>query len=118
MSPSAAMGTYEFTTHVAAPPETVFDLWVSLDRMAEWVEGVTKVTDVTGPSDQAGTRYTVWFGWMRSPTQIVAAEEGGGREVAGERVERDCPYCAERILARARVCRFCGRDVEPVVQGA
>ena len=51
-------------------------------------------------------------------TQIVAAEERGGREVAGERVERDCPYCAERILARARVCRFCGRDVDPVVQGA
>jgi uncharacterized membrane protein YdbT with pleckstrin-like domain len=29
------------------------------------------------------------------------------------RVERDCPYCAERILARARVCKHCGRDVAP-----
>jgi uncharacterized membrane protein YdbT with pleckstrin-like domain len=28
-----------------------------------------------------------------------------------EREERDCPYCAERILAKAKVCRFCGRDV-------
>jgi uncharacterized protein YndB with AHSA1/START domain len=74
MSPSAAMGKYRFTTHIAAPPEKVFDLWVSLDRMAEWVEGVTKVTDVTGPSDHAGTRYTVWFGRMRSPTQILEAE--------------------------------------------
>ncbi len=29
------------------------------------------------------------------------------------REERECPYCAERILARARVCKHCGRDVEP-----
>jgi uncharacterized membrane protein YdbT with pleckstrin-like domain len=33
---------------------------------------------------------------------------GGGRE------ERDCPHCAERILARAKVCKHCGRDVVPV----
>jgi len=24
-----------------------------------------------------------------------------------------CPYCGERIRREARVCRFCGRDVEP-----
>lgn len=30
------------------------------------------------------------------------------------REERDCPYCAEPILARARVCKHCGRDVEPL----
>jgi hypothetical protein len=47
---------------------------VDLDRIAEWVEGVTKVTDITGPSDRAGTRYTVWFGRMRSPTQILEAD--------------------------------------------
>ena len=29
------------------------------------------------------------------------------------RVERECPYCAERILAKAHVCKHCGRDVEP-----
>jgi len=28
----------------------------------------------TGPVDQVGTRYTVWFGRMRSPTEIVAVE--------------------------------------------
>jgi uncharacterized membrane protein YdbT with pleckstrin-like domain len=28
------------------------------------------------------------------------------------REERECPYCAERILARAKVCKHCGRDVE------
>lgn len=30
------------------------------------------------------------------------------------REERDCPYCAERILKKARVCKHCGRDVVPV----
>ena len=43
---------------------------------------------------------------MPSP---VAAGESGPRE------ERDCPYCAERILARAKVCKHCGRDVEPLI---
>jgi uncharacterized membrane protein YdbT with pleckstrin-like domain len=54
-------------------------------------------------------------------SQIVDLDERRGREPAaalasgaGEaRVERDCPWCAERILARARVCKHCGHDVEP-----
>jgi uncharacterized membrane protein YdbT with pleckstrin-like domain len=33
-------------------------------------------------------------------------------EAAGAGHEtRECPFCAERIKARAKVCRFCGRDV-------
>jgi uncharacterized membrane protein YdbT with pleckstrin-like domain len=52
-------------------------------------------------------------------SQIVDLDERRGREPAaalaggaGEaRVERDCPWCAERILARARVCKHCGREV-------
>jgi uncharacterized membrane protein YdbT with pleckstrin-like domain len=48
-------------------------------------------------------------------SQIVAHDERGtGRAAPAERVERECPFCAERILAKAKVCRFCGRDVEPV----
>jgi uncharacterized protein YndB with AHSA1/START domain len=68
------MPTYTFTTHVAAPIEVVFDLWTNLDRMREWVGGVTRVTDVSGPVDQVGTRYTTWFGRMKSPTEVVEAE--------------------------------------------
>lgn len=51
--------------------------------------------------------------------QIVELEERRGaaapRAIAGgaARIERDCPFCAEPILARARVCKHCGRDVEP-----
>lgn len=54
-------------------------------------------------------------------SQIISQEERRGSQhgtpapaSAGDpRVERDCPYCAERILARARVCKHCGRDVAP-----
>jgi DNA-directed RNA polymerase subunit RPC12/RpoP len=27
---------------------------------------------------------------------------------------RECPYCAETIKKKATVCRFCGKDVEPI----
>jgi uncharacterized membrane protein YdbT with pleckstrin-like domain len=55
-------------------------------------------------------------------SQVVAFEERRGAHPTGAakaepdtgRVERECPYCAERILARARVCKHCGRDVVPV----
>jgi membrane protein YdbS with pleckstrin-like domain len=54
-------------------------------------------------------------------SQIIAQEERRGSQPSGQladpkepRLERECPYCAERILARARVCKHCGRDVAPV----
>jgi len=68
------MSYYRFSILIDAPAERVFDLFMDLDRMREWVGGVRQVTDRTGPVDQVGTRYTVWFGRMRSPTEIVAVE--------------------------------------------
>jgi len=32
-------------------------------------------------------------------------------EGAAERIERDCPYCAERILVAAKLCKHCHSDV-------
>jgi len=29
---------------------------------------------------------------------------------------RDCPFCAETIKSAAILCRFCGRNVEPIVE--
>lgn len=66
------MGTHRVTTLVAAPPERVFAAWTDLDRFPEWIGGVTRVTDRVGSIDQAGSRYTVWFGKMASPTEILA----------------------------------------------
>ena len=52
---------------------------------------------------------------------VSAAEEeraavafGGVAPLGVPRDERDCPYCAERILTRAKVCKHCGRDVAPL----
>jgi uncharacterized protein YndB with AHSA1/START domain len=68
------MAEHRISIDIAAPPDSVFQLWMDLDRMPEWVGGVTRVTDVTGPMDVAGTRYTVRFGPMKSPTEILEVE--------------------------------------------
>lgn len=65
---------YTFSVHVAAPPEHVFELWTSLERMGEWVGGVTGVSDVSGPVHRVGTTYVVHFGRIRSPTEILEVE--------------------------------------------
>lgn len=70
----AGMGRYRFTQEVAAPPEVVFDLWTDVDRLKEWMGGVTRVSDVSRPLDRIGAGYTVWFGRMASPTVVLEAE--------------------------------------------
>lgn len=44
---------------------------------------------------------------------IEAAGEVEGKEDAHSTIrdEIDCPFCAERILRKAIVCKHCGRDV-------
>lgn len=68
------MATYRLSTHVKAPRERVFELWIDVDRWPEWIGGLTKVTDRTGPLDEKGTRYTNWFGSMKSPSEVLDVE--------------------------------------------
>jgi uncharacterized protein YndB with AHSA1/START domain len=68
------VGHHRFVVHVGAPREQVFDLWTDLDRAHEWIEGLTRITDVTGPVTTAGTSYTVWFGRLRSPTEVLEVD--------------------------------------------
>jgi uncharacterized protein YndB with AHSA1/START domain len=68
------MATYRTVARTAASPGRTFDLFTNLERMHEWVGGVTKVTDVSGPVARAGTTYSVWFGRMRSRTEVLEAE--------------------------------------------
>ncbi len=44
--------------------------------------------------------------------QVTGGEAVGIAALGEPRDERDCPWCAERILTRARVCKHCGREVE------
>jgi len=48
--------------------------------------------------------------------EVGLSPHDGARLAAGFRDERECPYCAERILKKARVCKHCGHDVEPLVK--
>ena len=65
---------YTITTHVAAPREHVFALWTNLERMGDWVGGVTGVSEVSGPVAQVGTTYVVHFGPVKSPTEVLDVE--------------------------------------------
>jgi carbon monoxide dehydrogenase subunit G len=101
------LGRYRSIAHVAAPPDRVFDLWTDLDRFKEWIGGVTGVTDVSGPLDEAGTRYTVLFGGMQSPTEVLEVERPhlirtrfGNRVLKGETVATFAPDGAGTLLTQ------------------
>jgi uncharacterized protein YndB with AHSA1/START domain len=68
------MARYTISTHVKAPVDDVFALWTDVQRMGEWVGGVTGVTDVYGPIDRVGTTYVVHFGPVKSPTEVLEVE--------------------------------------------
>ena len=68
------MGRYAYTVEIAAPQELVFDLWTDLELMKLWVGGVTRVTEPTGPIDQPGTTYAIYFGRFASQTEVLEAE--------------------------------------------
>ena len=68
------------------------------DRIADPLEFRRQVQGAIAASDEARAG--------------ISAPEGG--YTPADRQERECPYCAERILVKAKVCRFCGRDVSAV----
>ncbi len=68
------MGRYTFTVRIVAPPSAVYDLWTNIDRSPEWIEGLSKVTDVHGSYGETGTTYTLWFGPTRSRCEIAEAD--------------------------------------------
>lgn len=48
---------------------------------------------------------------------LTAAVIGVGGILAYRSKTRHCPFCAERIRNEATVCRYCRRDVQPVITG-
>ena len=43
--------------------------------------------------------------------QALAASKDSESE---SKPKRECPYCAETILVKAKICKHCGRDVKPI----
>jgi len=109
----------------------------TLETMLGKVEGVGVDQSVTGRLLGFGTITVTGTGGTKEQfanianplefrrqvqAQISAGDEARSVLAAGApplaaqpRDERDCPFCAERILVRARVCKHCGREVEPLV---
>ncbi|MEO8033979.1 MAG: hypothetical protein ABI837_06060, partial [Acidobacteriota bacterium] len=59
--------------------------------------------------------------WRKKAAEEVSpnAAANNATEIAAPRVtsprdERECPFCAEPILKKAKVCKHCHRDVEPL----
>jgi Polyketide cyclase / dehydrase and lipid transport len=70
------MSTHRFSVHANLVPANALFLWIDLDRVSEWMHGVTRVSDVTGPPDRPdfalpgqrnplvvlpGSKYVLWF---------------------------------------------------------
>jgi uncharacterized membrane protein YdbT with pleckstrin-like domain len=45
---------------------------------------------------------------------LHAGLAGPAAPPVAEEALRDCPFCAEKIKAQAKVCRYCGRDLPPL----
>lgn len=52
-------------------------------------------------------------GWAAAFVWALQAGAEAPDPAVAALTERQCPHCAETIKAAARVCRYCGRDVEP-----
>lgn len=52
----------------------------------------------------------------KAATEAKAPASAAPQSVPGTSVreERECPFCAEPILKKAKVCKHCSRDVEPL----
>jgi diadenosine tetraphosphatase ApaH/serine/threonine PP2A family protein phosphatase len=64
---------FAFSIDIAAPREHVFDLWADLDRLTAWTDGLTKVTEVNGAGDLAGSKYRLWFGSLDERVDVLFA---------------------------------------------
>jgi len=104
----------------------------TLETMLAKVEGVGVEQSVTGRLLGFGTLVVTGTGGTREEFDRVADPLEFRRQIQSaisaaddaravsapqnaytpaDREERECPYCAERILVKAKICRFCGRDV-------
>jgi uncharacterized membrane protein YdbT with pleckstrin-like domain len=105
----------------------------TLETMLGKVEGIGVDQSLFGRLLDYGTLTVTGTGGTKEPFQMISAPLEFRRQVQGQvsaaedfrgstlaavpaapRDERDCPFCAERILARAKVCKHCGREVEPL----
>lgn len=81
--------------------------------------------EIQTAAEQGATVYRMVYAPRRLKDTIAAAcdqyrmkmaQVEGGKSVEGMEGEptRECPFCAELIKARARICRYCNRELPPL----
>jgi len=76
------------------------------------------ITDARGHSFGTGCVLGVLFGPLGVLiAAVLALQPPSATANPAGKIERQdrraCPYCAEMIMREAKICRFCGREVEP-----
>jgi hypothetical protein len=86
------VSTHRFSVHANLVPIEALFLWADLDRATEWLEGVTRVSDVEGPQARPdftlpgrrnplvilpGSRYVLWFRLGPVRHEVVARDDPG-----------------------------------------
>jgi uncharacterized membrane protein YdbT with pleckstrin-like domain len=74
----------------------------------------TIVISGTGGTKESFRNIAAPLEFRRQVHGQISADPGTASRITETRDERDCPFCAERILTRAKVCKHCGREVEPL----
>ena len=98
----------------------VESIGVDQDVLGRMLDYGTIAVHGTGGTSEAFPRIGAPLEFRRQVQDVVARlEESRGTSapagaLAQPREERDCPFCAERILVKAKVCKHCGRDVSAV----
>jgi uncharacterized membrane protein YdbT with pleckstrin-like domain len=96
---------------------------VNQDIMARLLDYGTLVVGGTGGTKEAFKFIKAPIAFRQSVQQqtelashpvVTSPSAPVAHAAADTRQERDCPYCAERILAKASRCRFCGQTITPL----
>jgi uncharacterized membrane protein YdbT with pleckstrin-like domain len=74
--------------------------------------GTKEVFSVVNHPDAFRTAVQAQINAIYAPAEYQQSAIGSRQPEA--RAERQCPYCAETILAAAKICRFCNRDIAAI----
>lgn len=112
-----------------ADPTSYFAIWFFLSMILAVLLGLIPANIARSKGRSFGTWWL--YGWaffliafihalsLPYPEVAVASAAPGGYSPRASGVSperRQCPQCAEYIMREAKICRFCGYDMAPVLE--